>query len=90
MIVFLSIGLNSFMLCKFVTNAYDDMDVTFWNEIEDVVHKHEQKPIVLPTIPPTIITHISGHQFSNLTNFNITFSISDPTIVASILHNMQG
>jgi hypothetical protein len=41
MIVSLSIGFNSFMLCKFVTNAYDDMDVTFWNEVEDVVHKHE-------------------------------------------------
>jgi hypothetical protein len=60
MIVYLSIGLNSFMLCKFVTNAYDDMDVTFWNEVEDVVHKHEQKPILLPTIPPTIITHIDS------------------------------
>jgi hypothetical protein len=39
---------------------------------------------------PSILTNVGGHHFHNLTNCNITLSISNPYVVATLLHSMQG
>jgi hypothetical protein len=38
----------------------------------------------------SVITQIGGHEFSNLTNCNITLSISYPNAVANLLSKLKG
>jgi hypothetical protein len=39
---------------------------------------------------PSIVTHIGGHQFSNLTNYNITISIFDLNVVTNLFSRERG
>jgi len=38
----------------------------------------------------SVVTHVGGHQFSNLTNCNITFSFFDPNFVANLFCGLRG
>ncbi len=59
-----------------IFDPYDDTN------LRNVIFMYERQP--------SILTNVGGHQFHNLTNCSITFSISNPYVVATLLHSMQG
>ncbi len=59
-----------------IFDPYDDTN------LRDVMFMYERQP--------SILTNVGGHQFHNLTNYSTTLSISNPYVVATLLHSMQG
>jgi hypothetical protein len=62
----------------------NDLNMTFCNLVEGSIYVWDVL-VKYDTRCATISTHVSKHQFQNLTNCNITLSISN-ACVASLLH----
>lgn len=68
--------------------ALVEQDLEFWNSFEgsstlkNMMSKYEKDP--------SIVTHIRGHQFSNLRNCNITRSISNLNVIVNLLFGFKG
>jgi hypothetical protein len=70
------------------TFAFVEQDLEFWNSFErfgalrNMLNKYEKGHYV--------VTHIGGHQFSNLTNYNINLLISNLNVVVNLLFGSRG
>jgi hypothetical protein len=67
-------------------NVRSSFTIPIFNPYDDINLKH-----VMPMYErqPSILTNVGGHQFHNLTNCSITLSISNPYVIATLLHSMQ-
>ncbi len=78
------LGHNLF-LCK-VLGVCDEEE--FWNSVEGSATLRDLVKYMIEG--HTLSFMLGGYSFHNLTNCNMTLSISDPSVAASFLRGMQG
>ena len=75
---------------KELESHFGPIGMEFWNSAHGASLLEKMFQHVDKKQPAASVTSVGGHQFSNLTNCNITLTISDPGVAAGLLKNLQG